>query len=87
MNVYSIDVMIAATAYIKADSPEEAMAKVAAHLVNQEMVVAQYADGTGIISGRRFSDPALPDVSLSPAMTIHGPWEGQKLYLMEESQK
>lgn len=26
------------------------------------------------ISGARFDDPDLPEVSLSPAMTLYGPW-------------
>jgi hypothetical protein len=31
------------------------------------------------ITGNPYSDPDLPDVSLSPAMTIHGVWPGAQV--------
>lgn len=69
--VYSIDVKLYATAYIKADSPEEAIAK--ARDLTWDSPDISDSDGTVPISGLPFHDPDLPDVSLSPAMTIHGP--------------
>lgn len=74
MKVYRIDVKVWATAYIKASSAEEAT-KIARGLKNQFLEVSD-AGGDVDISGLGYGDPALPDVSLSPAMTCHGPKEG-----------
>lgn len=71
MKVYSIDLVVAATAYIKAENEEEAIAKIREFADGELMV-----EGT-MISDAQFRSPNLPDVSLSPAMTIHGPWQGQ----------
>lgn len=66
--VYSIEVSIAATAYVRADSEEEARAK-AKELGGTGLELPEYTDGVEI-SGRSFDDPDLPEVSLSPSMTI-----------------
>lgn len=77
LNLYSIDVMICGTFYVKASTPEEALEK------------ARKMSGGGIIvpddtcneasepdfCGREFDDPLLPNISISPAMTIHDPIE------------
>ena len=68
MNVYQVEVTIHATAYIKANTPEEAIAK-AKELEDRSPEILD-ADGDVPISGARYDDPDLPDVSLSPAMTI-----------------
>jgi hypothetical protein len=74
--IFRIDVQIAGTAYIKADSEEDAMMKVTT-LNNSTLTVEDGLDGSDVpISGRRFTDPLLPQISLSPAMTLHGVWPG-----------
>lgn len=71
--VYSIDVQIWATAYIKADSAEAALA-IARDLKDDDIVLDEGLIGASLeVSGKRLDDPELPDVSLSPAMTIQGP--------------
>lgn len=77
MPIYSVDVKIYATAYIRAESSEAAL-EIARGLKNTGFELPEGFHGVtgwgGIeISGRSFDDPELPDVSLSPAMTIHGP--------------
>jgi hypothetical protein len=64
--IYRMDVKIIGTAYVRADSPEEARTKIDEQLIGEWIEVA----GDELISGFRFDDPALPEVSLSPAMTI-----------------
>lgn len=73
-NLYSVEVMICATAYIKAGSGDEAL-KIAAGLKDDSLELLEQ-DGEVPISGKRFGDRDLPSVSLSPAMTIHGLWAG-----------
>jgi hypothetical protein len=65
--VYSADVLIYATVYIRADSPEEAKELYSKEFRGQalELLTDDYQ-----ISNRQFDDPNLPDISLSPAMTI-----------------
>lgn len=84
MKVYRRDVMICATVYIKASSPEAAD-KVLRGIEMSGLQVSEdqdYEGGTPI-SGARFDDPNLPKISLSPAMTIHGHWPGST---MEEAE-
>ena len=66
MQLYIIDVTVHATAYIQANSAEDARSKAKAMLKDTSLEV----DGDERISGARFDDPNLPEVSLSPAMTI-----------------
>jgi len=77
MPIYSIEVQICATAYIKASSKRDAM-KIANELKSNYI---HLPDDSGLcgnveICDKRFDDPALPNASLSPAMTIHGVWPG-----------
>lgn len=74
MNVYSIDVRIYGTAYIKAES-EDAALKLARTLSGATLEVRSFEGGEVGISGHRLNDPALPAISLSPFMTVHGPDE------------
>lgn len=74
MKVYRIDMMVAATACIKAKSKNEAF-EIARGLKNDSPSIQDHAGEIEVI-GLRFDDPDLPDVSLSPAMTIHGVWPG-----------
>jgi hypothetical protein len=78
MKVYSIDVKIVGTAYIRAASVEEA----------KKLFLATYSEGQGgeiptgdgspseesvDVSGRQYDDPDLPGCSLSPAISFYGP--------------
>lgn len=69
MNVYSIDIRLAATAYIKAGSKAEALAK-AKSLHGDCLNLEDPTQSDVEISARRYDDPDLPEVSLSPVMTL-----------------
>jgi hypothetical protein len=70
MPVYSIDLKVAATAYVKAESKAAAIAAL------KEEISERF--GTDLsdfeTSGLPFDSEDLPDISLSPAMTVWGPW-------------
>jgi hypothetical protein len=68
--IYSIDVQVWATAYIRADTPEEAM-EIARGLKDDELTVDGAFD-SGVVTGEGFSRDMF-DISLSPVMTIAGP--------------
>ena len=60
MKVYRIEAILVATFYVKADSPNEAKAK-----------AKEYAGlEAPEISGLGFDSQGLPEVSISPAMTV-----------------
>lgn len=82
MNVYSIDVMICATAYIKAETEAEAQA-IALGLKDSALELYEQ-EGEVPISGKDLDNPDLPDVSFSPAMSVKGPVEGVTVDLAEE---
>jgi hypothetical protein len=73
MPLYSIDVQIAATAYIKATTNEAARA--AALALRNQCLELPNGDWGVEVCGRQFGDPLLPAISLSPAMTIMGPFD------------
>jgi hypothetical protein len=80
MNVYSVDIKICATAYIKAESEEKAI-----EIANREFAKnsgMELPDNLGWlempITGLSYDSPDLPDVSLSPAMTFYGPFNGDE---------
>lgn len=70
LKVFSVEVKIYATAYIKARSAKQALE--IARGLEQE---ALHVEGE-MISSETFDSPELPDISLSPVMTIHGPDDG-----------
>ena len=76
MPIFRVDVQIVGTAYIKA--PSVRIAATIANALKDSTLMVQEAVNEGEsdvpISGRRFTDPELPILSLSPAMTIHGVW-------------
>lgn len=80
MNIYSVDVQVCATAYVLANSEEEALGLIQ-RLRNQTLELEEDGD---LISGAPFDDPNFPDLSLSPAMTIHGVWPGSPVVFQEE---
>lgn len=68
MPIYSIDLKVAATAYVRANSKQEAIDALRDEIGN-------FCDLDDFeISDLAFNNPELPDISLSPAMTVHGPW-------------
>lgn len=78
MKVFSCDIRIAATVYVKAKTLKQA----------KEMVAAMYGDAMRIpngkyedvvISGTRYDDPKLPEISLSPCFTVHNAWSPLRL--------
>jgi hypothetical protein len=69
LNLYSADVKIAGTVYVKARSLREATRMARAFAKGATF----HFDGEDI-SDRSFADPALPDISLSPAFSGHGLW-------------
>lgn len=84
MNIYAIDVVVYATAYIRAASEEDAQ-EIANSLDHQ--VIDNLPEGTyGEVSicGSPFDNDDLPDVSLSPAITLAGPCEDAKVELVED---
>ncbi len=64
MKIYSTDVQIWGTAYIRAENEEQALKILKEHILGQEIAL----DGE-LISGRSYDDPDLPTASLSPAAT------------------
>lgn len=80
MKLYSIDIKIYGTAYIKADSEEEALQKARENLTQVGLefpchfrdLISDHADGNIFMTGERFN-PDMPEISFSPAMTSDGP--------------
>lgn len=83
MNLYNIDIKIYGTAYIKANSEEEALTIVKSFNMDG-IKLREDLDAEIPISGQGFDDPDLPEFSLSPAMTIYGPDDGVEPDLIEE---
>jgi hypothetical protein len=78
LNLYSVDIKLCATAYIKAESEEEAMqiAKQTYGEAGEGVDGAELPTGEGmniIVDGTRFG-PDMPEVSISPAVAFYGPW-------------
>lgn len=67
-DVYAVDVVVYATAYIKAPTPEDALS-IARTLKGRALEVVE----NDLVCGLDFDDHRLPALSLSPAMTIYGP--------------
>lgn len=69
MKLFSIDLKVAATAYVRAENKEQAIAALKAELARSGTDLVEFE-----ISGLSFDNPELPTISLSPAMTVWGPW-------------
>jgi hypothetical protein len=70
--VYRVEVELRATAYVRADSEEAALARLRG-FDKDSLEIGRRDQQIGEdlwISGRQYDDPALPEVSLSPAMTF-----------------
>jgi hypothetical protein len=83
MPIYSIAVTVIATAYVRAASPKEAKEKA----MTLENTVLEVEDGGSevTISSLKLTDPALPEISLSPAMTVIGPDKIDAPELLEDA--
>jgi hypothetical protein len=79
LRLYTVDVTVCATAYIKAANKTSALA--IAQGLARRTINSDPRDGSGDIeiSTLPFDDPMLPDVSVSPAMTCHGVWAGARV--------
>jgi hypothetical protein len=71
MSLYRIPVTIYGTAYVRAADPEAARQKAAT--LHNPLLEVRDAGSEIPISGALFADPSLPEISLSPAMTLAGP--------------
>jgi len=76
--VFSCDIRLAGTVYVRAKTLKQA----------KEMVAALYGDAMQIVDGKyedvvvssaRYDDPKLPKVSLSPCFTLHHAWTPLRL--------
>lgn len=70
-NLYSIEVRVYATVYVVAEDEDDAFAKVAT-LYGDSVELAEDLHAELPIYGGDFDSPDLPEISLSPAMTISG---------------
>ena len=80
MKLYSINIKIYGTAYIKAETEEEALQKAKDNLTQVGLefphgfrdLISEHADGNIFMTGERFNFD-MPEISFSPVMTSHGP--------------
>lgn len=82
MNLYNVDVVIVATAYVRADT--EAAARRKAQGLYLQTMITDSADGLQI-NGDYFDDLLLSDaddVTISPAMTVIGPADQKTLHYL-----
>lgn len=71
MPVYSIEVTIKATVYIKAFDRDEALEKARDQLPNATLEVRGSTHNSQVeVTDKNFDDPELPEVSLLPSMII-----------------
>ena len=76
MPLYSTNVMICATAYIRADTLEEAQKIATDRFTDSNLILPDEVDADVPIFGLEYDHPEMPDVSLSPAMTLQNVCEG-----------
>jgi hypothetical protein len=82
MKLYRQDVRICGMVYVKAKSQAEAISKVKA-LAGKGIDTENSADADVPVSGARYNDPGLPEISLSPAMTLKGIEPGCGIEIVE----
>ena len=82
MRLYSIDLQIAGTLYIRASNLEEAKRLLAESINTKGGTYLEVEDVSSDIeiSNLDLDDEDLPDVSLSPVMVVWGPWPGSELF-------
>lgn len=83
MKNFQVDVKIAGTLYVKAETEEEARLLIHKQFLGGKLQTLEVPEDQGApnndpdniyVSGLPFDHPELPILSLSPAMTIYGPW-------------
>lgn len=67
MPIYTVPIRVYATLYVRADDADAAY--LASRAIRDEPIIVS----GDLISDLRYDDPSLPDVSLSPAMTVGDP--------------
>lgn len=93
MAVWNLDLKVCATAYVVADTAEEALAKLRAHFTMHDstplevlgLEVDEGCAGDFEISGSTYDDEDLPEISLSPSMTIYAPEPGAVMEYVDET--
>lgn len=70
MNVFSIQVPIHATLYVRAETESAALHLARQACLDAALEISTRSTGDIEISGLQYADPDLPDVSFSPAMTV-----------------
>lgn len=72
MKVFSFEVSICGTIYVRAEDEKEALRKLSGAFDGETTCLDMEKHYHGIpIDGRRFDDPELPEVSLAPVMTVY----------------
>ncbi len=84
MAIFSVEIRVAATVYVVAETEEEAINTVKEFdQTGGELPTGiEFIDGLPV-SGARYNDPGFPDISISPAVTIYA--SGLTAYFVEES--
>ncbi len=86
MKVFRQDIQIAATAYIVAETEEEARALVQKQCTNAEEFLLEESTG-GLVRGCAYEtlleeialDKNLPRITLSPVITLRGPFNSDNI--------
>ncbi|MFY8162657.1 MAG: hypothetical protein ACOVKC_00310 [Brevundimonas sp.] len=84
--IWNVDLKVYATAYVRASSAKEARQKLTTHFEGRstlELEVREGPAGDFDISGACF-DRDFPEISLSPAMTIHAPAKSHRFEFSDE---
>lgn len=72
MKIFQTEIMLCATAYIQAETAEDASRIMDSwHFRGVEFNSDQWVEDGMVISGARFDSDDFPDLSLSPAMTLY----------------
>lgn len=74
MNVYSVDMRLAATIYVKAESEKEARDKALTFAAES----FEFLPDAVTVSDAAMDDPNFPEISLSPVMTGWGLYGGKR---------
>lgn len=81
--VFSVDIMVCMTVYVTAETEEDACKQVQAfHGEGGELRKDEEFISGLPVSEARYSDPDFPDISISPAVTVHA--ENLTAYFVEE---
>jgi hypothetical protein len=83
MKIFSVEIAIAATVYVTAESEDEAVRKVRAfnNHGGEFRTELEFIEGLPV-SSARFGSPNFPEISISPAVTVHS--DSQEAYLVDD---